>query len=95
MPERIIVQAPAKINLHLEVLGPRRDGYHDILSLFQMISLCDTVEIRSLKETEDCRIEGGFDFPVERQDTPDPLVSVKIIVYIASRVSFPRSGSSG
>jgi 4-diphosphocytidyl-2-C-methyl-D-erythritol kinase len=65
MPERIIIQAPAKINLHLEVRGRRRDGFHDILSIFQMISICDTMEIRSLTDTEDCRIEGGFDFPIE------------------------------
>jgi len=33
--------SPAKLNLHLRVLGKRPDGYHDILSLMQRISLCD------------------------------------------------------
>jgi 4-diphosphocytidyl-2-C-methyl-D-erythritol kinase len=33
--------APAKVNLTLRVLGKRPDGYHDILSLMQRISLCD------------------------------------------------------
>jgi 4-diphosphocytidyl-2-C-methyl-D-erythritol kinase len=33
--------SPAKINLHLRVLRRREDGYHDILSLMQRISLCD------------------------------------------------------
>ena len=33
--------APAKINLYLRVLRKREDGYHDILSLMQRISLCD------------------------------------------------------
>lgn len=38
-------QAPAKVNLHLQV-GPRRsDGYHDIVSIFQMVNLCDTITI--------------------------------------------------
>jgi len=33
--------SPAKINLYLRVLRRREDGYHDILSLMQRISLCD------------------------------------------------------
>ena len=33
--------SPAKVNLVLRVLGRRTDGYHDILSLMQRISLCD------------------------------------------------------
>ncbi len=42
------VEAPAKINLFLEVLGKRADGYHDIRSLMTPISLCDdmTFELR-------------------------------------------------
>lgn len=37
--------APAKINLVLEVLGKRDDGYHEIRSLTQTISLCDVVTL--------------------------------------------------
>ena len=33
--------APAKINLFLRVLRKRADGYHDIFSLMQKITLCD------------------------------------------------------
>ncbi|MCL2150441.1 MAG: 4-(cytidine 5'-diphospho)-2-C-methyl-D-erythritol kinase [Dehalococcoidia bacterium] len=33
--------APAKINLTLEVLGRRQDGYHEIRSVMQAVSLCD------------------------------------------------------
>lgn len=31
----------AKINLHLEVLGKRDDGFHELLTVFQTVSLCD------------------------------------------------------
>ena len=49
--------APAKINLVLEVLGKRDDGYHEIRSLVQTISLCDALSFEladsiSLKCTE-------------------------------------------
>ena len=38
------VWAPAKINLHLEVLGRRPDGYHELATLMVAVSLHDTLE---------------------------------------------------
>jgi 4-diphosphocytidyl-2-C-methyl-D-erythritol kinase len=35
--------SPAKVNLSLKVLGRREDGFHDIVSLMQRISLCDAM----------------------------------------------------
>lgn len=37
----------AKINLGLEVLGVRQDGYHELRTIFQAIDLRDDVELRS------------------------------------------------
>lgn len=42
--------APGKLNLTLDVLGTRPDGYHEMLMLMQTVSLCDTVTV-SLPET--------------------------------------------
>jgi len=39
------VRALAKINLDLRVLGKRPDGYHELRTIFQTISLADTLEI--------------------------------------------------
>ncbi len=36
-------QAPAKINLDLRVLGKRPDGYHELRTIFQTISLADEI----------------------------------------------------
>jgi 4-diphosphocytidyl-2-C-methyl-D-erythritol kinase len=35
------MRAPAKLNLVLEILGRRSDGYHDISSIMQTVDLCD------------------------------------------------------
>ncbi len=40
-PTRFSVRAPAKINLHLEVLGLREDGYHELAMLMQSLDLTD------------------------------------------------------
>lgn len=44
------IKAPAKINLTLEVLGERPDGFHEIRSVIQAIDLCDTLHFRSNRE---------------------------------------------
>ena len=41
----LIVVAHAKINLHLEVLGLRTDGYHELAMVMQSIDLCDHIKM--------------------------------------------------
>jgi 4-diphosphocytidyl-2-C-methyl-D-erythritol kinase len=42
----LTILAPAKINLTLEVLAERPDGYHEIRSVIQTIDLCDRLRLR-------------------------------------------------
>ncbi len=42
----LTVLAPAKINLTLEVLSRRPDGFHDIRSVIQTINLCDNLRFQ-------------------------------------------------
>jgi len=44
----ITLDAPAKVNIFLEVLDKRRDSYHNIHTLFERISLADTVRISKI-----------------------------------------------
>lgn len=42
----MVVRAPAKVNLFLEVLAKRPDGYHDIATLMVAVSLFDTLKFK-------------------------------------------------
>lgn len=39
--------APAKINLHLEIIGDRPDGFHELVMILQSIDLADQIDIRA------------------------------------------------
>jgi 4-diphosphocytidyl-2-C-methyl-D-erythritol kinase len=39
--------APAKINLYLEIIGDRPDGYHELAMILQSIDLADQIDLRS------------------------------------------------
>jgi 4-diphosphocytidyl-2-C-methyl-D-erythritol kinase len=44
--DTVLVWAPAKVNLFLEVRARRADGYHEIASLMMAVSLYDTLEFK-------------------------------------------------
>jgi 4-diphosphocytidyl-2-C-methyl-D-erythritol kinase len=48
----IVLAAPAKLNLFLEILHKRPDGYHDLESLMVAIDLFDTLELRATSGSE-------------------------------------------
>jgi 4-diphosphocytidyl-2-C-methyl-D-erythritol kinase len=56
------LRSNAKVNLYLEVLGKRPDGYHDIETVFHSISLSDTLTIT--------RVESGFTLSTESSGVP-------------------------
>ncbi|MCH7519041.1 MAG: 4-(cytidine 5'-diphospho)-2-C-methyl-D-erythritol kinase [Candidatus Dadabacteria bacterium] len=64
----ITLLSPAKINLTLEVLGVRTDGYHEIRSIIQPIDLFDEVSI-DVEEGEGIEIESsGVSIPTGKDN---------------------------
>ncbi len=43
LADRVVAQAPAKLNLFLELLGRRADGYHELETLMVAITIFDTI----------------------------------------------------
>ena len=55
MADILYLESPAKVNLRLEILKKREDGYHEIRTIFQKISLHDTLHF-SLSRRRGIRI---------------------------------------
>ena len=53
----IHLRAFAKVNYALEVLGVREDGYHEISTIMQSVSLADEIEITHAASGFDLRVE--------------------------------------
>ncbi len=74
--DRLSLQAPAKVNLYLEILGSRPDGYHNLRSVLMPVSLFDDLVIESTDGDLDvCVHDGGLGLAVaQRIDSDDNLV---------------------
>ena len=83
----VTVRAPAKINLHLEVLGLRADGYHELAMVMQSIDLSDTLVLRS---TADATIRLRSDSPELPSDGTNLIVRAAEL--LRSRVGLPELG---
>lgn len=53
---QVVIGAPAKVNLFLEVLDKREDGFHNINSLFQAVSLFDRLKFTRSGECQGAKL---------------------------------------
>ena len=84
----LTVWAPAKINLHLEVLGLRPDGFHELAMVMQSIDLLDGLE---LKPTADARIQLSCDRPDLPTDSSNLIVRAGEL--LRARSGLPELGA--
>lgn len=82
------VHAPAKINLGLEILRRRADGFHDLNTLFATVGVEDTLLFHPRKDGRiECRVEGNPLLAAE----PDNLV-VRAAHLLRERYGSPELG---
>jgi len=78
----ITVTAPAKVNLHLEILGLRPDGFHELSMVMQSIELTDRL---SFTNTADGQLQLSC-------DSPSLTLAEDNLVLRAARLLRERSG---
>lgn len=83
----VTVRACAKINLHLEVLGLRPDGFHELAMVMQSIDLADTLVLRA---SADATIRLNSDHPGLPLDGSNLIVRAAEL--LRSRVGLPELG---
>ncbi len=57
MSECVRLRSLAKINLDLRVLHKRPDGFHELRTIFQTISLADTIEVEYRARADQDRVK--------------------------------------
>lgn len=82
--DSITVKAYAKINLTLDIVSRRTDGYHDISSIMQTVSLEDTLTVT--------RQAAGVTAVCQHLDVP---IDTRNIVRKAARAFFAHTGIAG
>lgn len=80
---KLTLNAPAKINLYLDVISRRDNGYHDIESIMHTVSLSDVITVE-LTESE---IDLSSNFPHVPTDERN-------IAYKAAKAFFELTGSN-
>ena len=76
------IQAYAKINLHLDVVGLREDGFHNVVTVLHSLSLCDIVDVE---------LSDGGDIVIECDKVGVPL-DEKNIAHKAAKFFFDSLG---
>ena len=84
--------APCKVNLSLDILGRRDDGYHDMYMVMQTVSLCDTVTVEERGEGFVLRAQGII-LP-EGKKSLEQQAAERFFAHIGQAASFRDAGKA-
>ena len=94
----MVLQARAKLNLTLKILGRRPDGYHDIESVVQSVDLCDRITLRTCSPVYAGRSGQEIDIKVTCNDTSIPTgrgnLAVEAVLALANFVGLRASAET-
>ena len=79
------LESPAKVNLRLEIVKKREDGYHEIRTVFQKIDLCDRIRFSLRREKGILITTNQAGLPVDQRN----------LIYRAAKSVFERLGIDG
>ncbi len=60
----LTLRSPAKLNLFLKIIRRRPDGYHDLVTLFHRISLCDKISLSKKPAGFSLTADSSFRLPL-------------------------------
>lgn len=60
--------ARAKINLTLDILGTRADGFHEVEMIMQALELADTVTLEKIPSGVELKVTGGENIPTDEKN---------------------------
>ena len=93
--ESAACEAPAKVNLSLEILWRRPDGYHELRSVVMPVSLFETVEVRARADAE-VRVEtvaDGVDLAALDGMPPEKHLAAKAVRAMQRALGCPARGA--
>lgn len=84
---KLTLNAPAKINLYLEITAKRPDGYHDIESVMQSVSLFDTLHFEKNDASNKAQITLTCDSPDMPTDDTNLICRAAKALFEAAGIS--------
>lgn len=97
----MLLFSPAKVNLFFKVIAKRKDGYHEIASLFSAISLYDSMEIKlDSKDHFSVNVEANLPLDhrnhiIKARDTFRRKTSITDELFISCNKQIPQQAGLG